>query len=88
MSERFVVKRMILPAVIFLGVVGLSASAYSNYFELALTPVDVAAETGFASAVRGSQLTPSDVDEIALRLASLPDFAEIEPADVVAVATR
>ena len=87
MSERPVVKRMILPVAIFLAVVGLSASAYSKYFESAFSPVDVPAETGFASAVRGSQLTIFDVGEIALRLASLPDFAKVEPAGVVAVVT-
>ncbi len=56
----------------------LTASAYSNYVVSDSSPAG--AETQFGRAMRGSQLTVADVDEIALLLEALPRFAQHVPS--------
>lgn len=67
-----------------LGALVISTGAYSNYVESLSSTSH--GETGFISAVRGSQLTVADIEEVALRMEALPRFAELEPAGAESIA--
>ncbi len=74
MNERPVVKRLILLVPLFLAVLTLTASAYSNF--VVSEPFSETEVTLVGSAMHRSQLTVAYVDEIALLLDALPHFAE------------
>jgi len=86
MQKLSISTRSIVLVPLLLGVLALSTGAYSSFVDSHSSAAD--AETRFDRAVRGSQLSASEVDEIALRLEALPPFAEQGPAKAPSIAAE